>query len=298
MTDLSEGLPHLVSLFAIWGHDMDLLEAASALSTIVEEEGPITGAHLSGRLRQIMPAWSPRNWGAPSLRAFIAQHVPSVVVARRAGLDLVYQWAPIPAGHGKPLPAGRANFWQIWVSPNAPYSLEIQKNSGHVQACTRTDFLSPGMVRIEQPSIAFHRQMALDFLEHLPSSIEHDVLRLLAEDTGNPSWWRPWFAALRKAGLGKNWNAFRTEHLQAALENQLNAATLSTSAVHAALTAIRPRAEKSTPAVHAVPNTPDKAPRSALQEIAIAAVMKMSDEELRELRLPLGRVVDATGAER
>lgn len=277
------------------GMTMELSEAVSAVSALVSGAGDITGAQLSRALKARLPDFNPRHYRTASLRLFIAEHVPSVVVVGRAGLDPIYRWGPLPAS--RPAPGTRANLWQTWVSPNAPFVLAIDRDQGEVTACARGTSPAAGVVHLAPPSVGFHRKMALDFLDQQPHTDDIDALRDLAKDEQRATWWQPWFAALRKMGLGKDWNAYRVVRLRNELECQLTQAALSHHAVEKALSVIQPPTQHSTPEPVVVA-TVDHRGASALQRVAIAAVLRMSDDELRELKLPLGLVLDAAGASR
>jgi hypothetical protein len=273
---------------------MELSEAVSAVSALVRDAGDITGAQLSRALKGRLPDFNPRNYQAASLRLFIAQHVPSVVEVGRAGLDLIYRCPPIAL---QPTSCARANLWQTWVSPNAPFVLVIDRDQGEVTACARGTNPAAGVVHLAPPSVGFHRQMALDFLNQQPHTGDIDALRELAQDEQRATWWQPWFAAVRKMGLGKAWNTYRAVRLRNELECQLDQAALPHRAVEKALSVIHAPTQHSTSEQVAVA-TVDHGEGSALQRVAIATVLRMSDDELRELKLPLGLVLDAAGASR
>lgn len=277
------------------GVDMDLSEAVSAVSALVRDAGDITGAQLSPALKARLPDFNPRNFQVASLRQFIAQHVSSVAVVGRAGLDPIYRWNQLPAP--QPAVGTRGNLWQTWVSPNAPFVLAIERERGEVTTCARGTTSAAGVVHLPAPSVAFHRQMALDFLDQQSHTGDIEALRVLARDEQQATWWQPWFAAVRKMGLGKDWNTYRITHLRNALEEQLTKAGLPHHAVEKALSVIRPPAQHSVSEPVCVA-TAEHEGASELQRVAIATVLRMSDDELRELKLPLGLVLDAAGAAR
>lgn len=71
--------------------DQQVQEVVRMIKDIVGKEGEITGSRLSDALRSQNPEWRPSDAGFRNLREFISHHVKDVTVARRAGMDLVYQ---------------------------------------------------------------------------------------------------------------------------------------------------------------------------------------------------------------
>lgn len=265
---------------------MDLSDASSLISDLVGEANEILGAHLANLLRQRCPGLDIRSFGSPTLSSFIANHVRNVYVAGRSGMDYIYKKAPQSDGDEA---IAAVNFWRAWVSPNGRYVLWIDRSSGKVSALPRNASVPAGSLRLDPPAVQAHQQVAREFLDRFEVDPEGKIAALIIPDKQN--WWQAWYAALRKAGLAQRWNAFRRKRMQEILLQDMAKLPLSEDLRNLAFENIRSSDVAQTRA--------DDGGLSAVTDgliqarsIAIKAIEQMSEQELRELRLPFGIVLD------
>lgn len=265
---------------------MDLKDASSLISDLVGEANEILGAHLASLIKQRQPDWDVHSFGCTSLSSFIAQHVRSVYVSGRSGMDYIYK--KVPEGEASDAVA-TANFWRAWVSPYGRYVLAIDPSSGKVKALPRNASTPSGHLRLEPPTVQAHQELALEFLSQSGADPDGKIAALVLPD--KPTWWQAWYAALRKAGLAPKWNAFRRNRMQQLLLQAIGVLPLEQKVKDLAFEEIR-----SADAI-AIKHTAAKAidPADSLVQaraVAIRAIEQMSEQELRELRLPFGVILD------
>jgi hypothetical protein len=108
-------------------------------------------------------------------------------------------------------------------------------------------------------------------------------------------WWQQWLRELRGSEHLAQWNAFRRRRLEGALTDRLRNAGLSELKAESILYSVRERHAAATERKRAQ-RSPSAEEGAALRKVAIAAIERMSTAELRELKLPLGIVLDAVNA--
>ena len=253
---------------------------------------PIQGSQLAQLIRAQYPDWSAEVCGARNLRDYVERLVDGAGVVGRSGMDVVYgitnpggaSTDPMPAE----TPATEVNLWRIWVSPNSPYALSIDKASGVVSQVNRSAAATQeGALRLEPAPFKIHEAVARDFAARI-----HDERDISLPSTGGPDgWWFDWQKALKGLGLDASWHEHRASSLETALETALAELGLSDEAKEMAFArivedrSIRRRSAAS----HASERTGS---RTDLEAIALAAIPKMSSSDLRELKIPLGIVLD------
>lgn len=262
-------------------------EVIEAVRRLVDEAGEILGSKLAMDLKAAVPDWSAEEFGARSLRDFIVSNVDGVVVAGRSGMDVVYSTsAPKdgpPARAAKAEPA--ADAWRAWVSPNSPFALAFNTANGNTVLIKRAAAVPEGHVRIEPTTVEEHRAIARDFLDSVAEPAR-DTLRAIV-DSPDEQWWRRWLAELKKLGDLATWNTFRHERLRELLKARLDASGLDETARSTAAGTVaqsrQPRPRKRSRA----PQT-----RNDVRVVVAAVIEKMSEEDLRDLKLPVGLVLD------
>lgn len=260
---------------------MNASEAADIISQIVVNAGRIKGADLARELRRRVPSWKPGDFAVANLREFVGRFVKSVHVSGRSGMDLWYE--PL-AEQGALREATGLDFWRIWASPKSPYALALTEREGNVKPITRDSSPAPGVFILEPSSTECHLQIARDFLRD--NEVDSPTLTN-AIDAVSPHWWQRWYSEIKKVGLASSWNEYRREKLEAELKKAISAIALSEGA---AMNAIRQIVTDSW-GKEAEKNSKDRS--SDLRRAVIQAIERMSEEELRELRLPVGLVADA-----
>ncbi len=269
-------------------------EIGSAIKEIVEASGQIPGSRLSTALKARVPGWSPADFRLRSLREFIATHVTDVVVAGRSGMDVIYALAgAVPAA---PIvatpPMAEVDFWRVWVSPNSPHALAVDRTGVGILAVPRRGAVSSSQLLLEPPGVDVHRDVAKAFLATVPPPLQASLKAVL--DSRSDAWWQAWLRELRGTEHLSGWNTFRRQQLEDRLAAVLREAGLEQTSVDGVLNLIRER--------HVVASPRSRRTISggsafhdgdtALRRLVIEAAQRMSAAELRELRLPLGIVLD------
>lgn len=273
-------------------------EISNAIRDIVAAGGQVPGSRLSAELKERSPGWTPAEFGFRSLRKFVDAHVPGVVVVGRSGMDVMYGLTgsePPPARSPgvAQVPTSDPDFWRIWVSPNSPFALVVSRAGADIKAVRRGESPAPaGHLLLEPPGIDVHRSIARHFLETVPEDLKARLLAAL--EKSSDSWWQTWLRELRGSAHLGGWNTFRRSAFENRLREQLSAAAVSERDIEHALAAIRdrhlavaPRKRRASPGVDV-----SSADVDALRRVVLDAVQQMSPAELRDLRLPLGVVLD------
>lgn len=272
---------------------MDKTDVAAFIESSVDDHTRITGSKLSELLRAAFPEWAPETFGAKTLSDFIAQNAPAITVVSRAGLDNVYGLA----SQADALIATQepANLWRTWVSPNSSHVLEVRLRSGEVAAVDKHEVTRDGWVRPVSPTVEQHRQLARDFLAfQFPDGDE--VLDAITREPG--AWWQSWMAHIRRLNLANVWREFRTSRLVSLFDSSLSASSLENDARRAAVTLLSYLASPES-VVASIPQArPVVQSKSELRKLAMHAVEMMSEDELSQLRLPLGTILKVIRAQK
>jgi hypothetical protein len=265
-------------------------EVAAAIKEIVATEGQILGSRLSALLKTRFPDWSPRDFGVRSLREFVAAHVTGVLLVGRSGMDVIYGLEQPPTTDDQ---RTNVNFWRVWVSPKSPYALAVDRASAILTAVQRGSSAESGKIVLDPPEVEAHREIAREFLSGLPADLQPKLQTAL--DSSSPQWWRAWTRALRTAECLAPWSAFRRQKLEDHLSSKLRAAGFEAPVIDAILKGVReqqapmpPQMQRTIKATFSKLDNGDM-----LRRIVTESVQRMSSAELRELRLPLGIVLDA-----
>jgi len=275
----------------------DVRGIASTIKEIVEEGGQVHGSRLSAALKGRFPSFSPADFNSRSLREFIATHVTDVVVTGRSGMDVVYGLggaaSTVPLATA-PLPA-EVDFWRVWVSPNSPHALAVDRTGTEIRAISRREPVSSGQLRVDPVGVDAHREVAKAFLSNVPLPLQERLRAVLI--SSSETWWRDWLREIRGTGKLVEWNAFRRRQLEDLLAARLRDAGLTEVAAERVLELVRERHASAGPHPRRAPlglYAPDDV--AAIRRVVTEAAQHMSVSELRELRLPLGLVLDALAA--
>lgn len=272
-------------------------EISNTIRDLVAAAGQVPGSRLSAALKERASGWAPADFGVRSLREFVAVHVPGVRVVGRSGMDVLYGLAgseptPSPSLNVDQTLYSEPDFWRIWVSPNSPFALVVNRSGDEITAVRRGDSSAPaGHVFLDPPGIDVHRSVASDFLETTEDDLKTRLAAALEKSTDG--WWQAWLRELRGSAHLGNWNMFRRSAFEDRLRERLRAAELGNREIEHVITAIRDRhlavalrRRRTSPAVQAVGDV------DVLRRVVIDAVQRMSNTELRDLRLPIGIVLD------
>lgn len=254
-------------------------------------EGATQGSRLAQRVRNRYPDWTPEQADARNLRDFVERFVDGVSVVGRSGMDVIYGLSSEASGapmHGSSRSSGPdVNLWRVWVSPNSPYALEINKVAGSVGHVPRPALSGEDVARLEPAPRERHEEIAREFALR----VETERGTPLPKVGGAEGWWYDWQRSLNTLGLESEWQQHRSSALEAQLRASLEELGLSEEARQQALTTIvrdRTARRRTTNSGH----PPIEDARSELEAIALAAIPRMDVSDLRALKIPLGVVLD------
>lgn len=269
-------------------------EISSAIRSIVASGGELPGSRLAAVLQERQPGWRPADFGARSLREFVAANVTGVVVVGRAGMDVIYglEGAKGPASpEAALLPPVQPDFWRIWVSSNSPYVLLVDRTSAVVKAVPRGTSATEDEILLVPPDVDVHRSVAQEFLARVSDGSRARLQEILEQPLDR--WWQSWVRELRGSSLLSDWNTFRRHAFEGRFRSQLLAAAMSEASSDRVLAEIRQRhldaPQRRRSSLHASAEREDG---EDIRRVVLEAVRRMSIAELRDLRLPLGVVLD------
>jgi hypothetical protein len=280
-------------------------ELASTIENIVRERGQILGSHLATELKRREAGWSPAAFGVSSLRQFIADNVPNVATAGRSGMDVIYTPADAPAPAPPTPSASNEDIWRIWVSPHSHLALAIDKAGGKVDAVARDASPLEGKVVVPAPDVGAHREIARSFLTKVPEQLQERLARAL--EASDENWWRAWRGHLWGTEAWNEWSVYRREQFEKLLTDRLRGDGVDEGTIAVVASALRENRAKAAgqvkravretngPVARERPHDALPAPQD-LRRLVTSVVQQLTDAELRELRLPLGVVLDALAA--
>jgi hypothetical protein len=287
---------------------MDKIATVVSFLTQVIQNSPtksVRASQLAVLMRGMHPDFVMLKHGFRNFADFIAKCAPGLAVVGKSGGDLIYGIRPegtqpptaigttdsmVGAG-GELRPTFNVRVLRTFASPNAPFTLFGNTNSGFLLVRpTKAGPMPEPWVEVPVCTADDHTQIAKEFISTLPAGSERASTLQVALD--KPRWWDSFFWVARQVGLDKEWNEFRQRRLREKLQDALARVhvpitpAFSVSGSSADRTVI-PRTEIHTRSalIHGPTN-------ALLRRLAIAAIQKMTAEELRSLRLPLGYLVD------
>lgn len=264
----------------------DKTEVVAAIRRLVAEAGEIQGSKLALALKAVVPDWNAADFGARSLRDFVISSVEDVAVAGRSGMDVVYAIsAPNKPASIDARPESAADPWRAWVSPGSPFALAFHHAGGNAMLIERTASPPDAHIRIEPTSVEEHRAIAREFLDHLALPRRAALQEIV--ESPDEQWWRSWLGELKKLDELASWNTFRHARLLELLVTRLEAAGFDEETRRAVAEAVKQSRQRR-------PSRRNSAQRSRteLSVVVAAVIRKMSDEDLRHLKLPIGLVMD------
>lgn len=259
--------------------------------------GELSGSDLSKRLRSRWPEWTPSAFGHRTLREFLAGHVPGVSQVGLKGLDPLYgvdnPAAQEQAAAGTQAPE-TSELWRVWASPNSPYALDVSADDGTLSAVERSAQPAPGAARLMPPDESDHRAIAKAFLSlQLPSA----AAELEPVISGSAQWWQQWMKEVKKRDLSGTWGQFRFVRLLSHFQEQVATSTANEAARDKAVLQLRSTVKTHQPSSHDS-SAGGAASLTELRQVAMLSIEAMDERQLRELKLPLGAVMDAIRRQR
>lgn len=234
--------------------------------------------------------------GVRNLREFISRYVPAVAIVGRSGMDVLYGLQ----GTAPTLPSPRSSSsaWRVWASPKSKSTLLLSRTTGTVAVVPRDSQDDPSLLRLDPPSSDVHEAMAREFLTQLRDPLRQE----LADALPRASWWVEWARLLRSTPDEDSWLKLRRERLLAEFRERLGEAEFPEAAAAAAVAALSqphvPRQiskqfdpTKLMPKELALSRPNDKGLEN-LRRLVREVVSRMTEEDLRALKLPVGLVSD------
>ncbi|MCP5532856.1 MAG: hypothetical protein H7A48_06765 [Akkermansiaceae bacterium] len=266
------------------------------------EDQTLTGAKLGFVARQASPGFSPKASGFRTLKEYIQRFVPELVIVGYAGVDPVYGLrspGEEPPQPPKPAPVASAepSCWRVWVSPECGRLLVVDRDTGDVKVSSEDSSISSDAVSIPPASANFHVEVARQFLrvhQEIPASLRQKLEALIAG--AQDGWWRPWTSLIKEQGafLSRNWNRHRVGMLVSKFEEALKSHGLEEKSLIRASAQVRPGQPKARPRTF---SSAGESPSShQLIDVVMRIIPTLSVDEIRDLRLPLGKVCDAIAA--
>jgi hypothetical protein len=270
------------------------------------DSSTITGGQLLALIQKVSPALDIRAIvgipkGPGALKEFIRIHLPDVVERfGNQGGDILYRITGHDAAAMPTFPSPQ--IWRAFVSPRSPQHLVLNDSSGLLLA--RETPAGAGELEIPKASHAEHDRMRADFETSLPAA----AAAILREHAPPGSDFETWMEALRKRlpEATRQWGHFRRQALADLLAGRIAGVGLDETPRRAALKQIKDaeRAVYDMPKGDRQGSEKPKAPRPGAADdvarayrLAQAAIGRLSYEELRALRIPMGAMLDAIQAE-
>lgn len=250
----------------------------------------VLGAYLGEQLKKAGIHASEHG----KLREFIRINVPEVCEAGMHGLDVLFRLISVQSGKSVDSIAGPEKglgiddpaVWRTFSSPGGLYRL-FGHQDGHLLVVSPRE-LPPGLPWLHIPpcSESNHHSIATSWVSGLGEPSE--FLRGALMSGSGPS--SAFLVAVREKGLASEWSQFRIAKIREFFESSLREKTIP---LNAKLTSTaKPKAEIT---VKSLPQSAVSLPLdpSRFREVILAAVQRMSDDELRKLPIPAGYIVDS-----
>lgn len=276
-----------------------LRDVSAAIEEIVHAGGTVLGSKVAEAIKSRFGTFQVADYQVASLREFVKQYVPGVAVVGRSGMDVVYGRAE----NGAPSsPAAGAfvdpDFWRIWISPNSPHSISVNRESGAIQPVSRGATFEPPLFVVEPPGTMDHRNVAREFLTQIPEELRSRLTAIA--DSPDSRWWQDWLQALHGSNQLGNWYGFRRQKFAGLLRERLSILGLPNAIVDQAIGRIEETHAATSRATGRSARTVrlprDSATDESVRRLVTLAVQRMSASELRDLRLPLGVILDTIDA--
>lgn len=239
----------------------------------------------------------------PSLRLFVETWLRDVVLptARKQGADYFYQVATSVDLAAKLQPT-EGELWRTFVSVKPTQKLVYDDESRSVRVMALDADVDPKLV-IASVAVGEHKQMCENFAARLredgmaPAGID-DLLQTYSAES-YPAWLR--LLRANNPPLDSQWGEFRHNQIVQLFARRLEGAGASPDAVEQIKLELRRAYEATTSRGHVaktvVPATPVSAEARAPAEDKARALLhsvidRATYEELREIRIPFGLVID------
>lgn len=282
----------------------------------------LLGAQLGQLVGDVIHPASLKGFGG--LKALVERELLSLVVpvSEPGSADIRYQIV-LPPGeavlatptHDLTLEGERkvagAELWRLFANPRLGTTLAAN-TAGDVFAAAAEHQLSTGLIVLRKLTSEDYRLLAGQFAATLPASADRERMQAALQA---PEFYNGWIATLRQARTPemnplKQWEAVRAEHVARRLGDELRNANVDDARAAEIVAAARPnlsaqasRVAMGTDAAHgqasAVATTPPPSAvrgvtddTSLMREMLHLAIDKMALNELLEIRIPAGLLLE------
>jgi hypothetical protein len=272
---------------------VDYREVATKITELLDSavNRQMTGVRLGVEIRNAFPYFSPSLYRCKNLRQFISKHVPSVKELGQSGPDVLYglsgEEGPAPTRWKVPSQA-----WRTFTNPHPRYALYANVGTFELTTFHPTASVEAPWIRVPSSSDEAHIRIAKHFITTVPELMQQPLEKALEQ----PKWWFAFVLETRQVGLYQQWSVFRHHELW-----KLLISTLDNLDVRQSSAPVGERVPPPTGAAsYVAPSSPvplADCAETRLRKVVLAAVRKMTIEDLRQLRLPVGDVLDAIAGE-
>lgn len=272
----------------------------------------ITGGQIASLIQSSAPDLDIRAAvnipkGSGALTAFIKQYLSEQLDhIGKQGMDTLHHVK------GREIQAtstvASPEIWRTFVSPNSRQQLVLSKSSG-LLISREAPALSEDELDVPKATVSEHDAIRAEFTKSLPPS----VIEALDDSLTPNAEFEEWMTALRSQAPEetRSWGHFRRKRLSHLLKTRVSGASIEAglrvkvlAQIHASEAAAyeaRKSATKATPdnrpeTTQGV-NRPAKEVASRALSLAHAAIDRLSYDELRALKIPLGALLDAVHTE-
>ena len=283
--------------------DIDAIAEQVSVLIYNSPQHSISGSTLSPLIQRAFPGFDPVQFGCINLRDFLRRYAKDVFEAGRSGQDIVYSVLRLPSvaqnsardqevaviSHPpalRPSAAIDRPVWKTFVSPAGKFRAYGNRDTGDLRI-THAAEQPLGGPWVEIPSCPpdIHLQIAKDFVGGLT---EGATKTELGKILGLNAWWEPFFVTTRSLGIQKQWASFRRRALHIEFRRALDKI-----GVPFATNPGRVPPPTTTPGtLQDGTNLAPPADDALLRQIATEIIQKLPLSDLREVWLPLGRVLD------
>jgi hypothetical protein len=259
------------------------------IKTVTDAEGGISGADLRSAIVLKFPEFDLIDYNVLKIRDLVTRFVPEVVQSGRRGGDIIYTCRAAGESDNENLSVDNLSVWRTFASPNSPYRLFVDRGTGRLSVYLPNHTPPDGSILIPPMPPARHIELAKMYLDSLTDDSQRQRLQ---QHLLKPQWWIPFFDAIKEEKLGPSWNAARTKFISHELKIALEKAGAPSARVDSEIAASRRAETAAMRSSRAAPMASDGSiPK--LRLIAATLIQRMSDTELRRLRVRLGDVFDA-----
>ena len=272
---------------------------------------PISGSQLGLKVRETCPDFSPVAYNCINLRDLLQKNIPNLIESGRCGSDYLYtlekrsgdssaevRTESEPESHLEQKPASLKEsdevVWRTYASPNTEFKLFANRETGELRVHPKNNVkLNKVWVNIPPYSADQHFELAKEFVEGQITDVQAGMSLTRA-----PAWWIGFYNDLKPLGLSGPWMQFRRVKILESLASSLK--SLDIPITHVPTIGARPRSSgsesKSQSEFVRLNKATNESSEAKLRRVALDVVRAMSIQQLRDLPVRLGDVLDALEA--